>query len=71
MSALDTLLYVADACSADRTFPGARKIHAAARRNLDRAFELALRIKIDSATARGSWLHPLSLALLRRRAGRP
>ena len=58
MSPLDRLLYAADACSADRSFPEAARIRRAARRDLDAGFRKAMRVKLDYVLREGAWLHP-------------
>ena len=63
MSALDKVVYVADACSADRRHPGAAKTRAPAFDDLDAAFEQCLADKLSHALARRAWLHPLSIEL--------
>jgi predicted HD superfamily hydrolase involved in NAD metabolism len=63
MSRLDRLVYVADACSADRTHPGAAATRALAFADLDAAFERCLADKLAHALARRAWLHPLTLSL--------
>jgi predicted HD superfamily hydrolase involved in NAD metabolism len=63
MSALDKLVYVADACSADRTHPGAAETRALAFDDLDGAFERCLADKLEHALKRRAWLHPLTIAL--------
>lgn len=63
MSALDKVLYVADACSADRVHPGVEKTRALAFSDLDAAFERCLADKLAHALARRAWLHPLTIEL--------
>jgi predicted HD superfamily hydrolase involved in NAD metabolism len=63
MSALDKVVYVADACSADRAHPGARETRELAFSDLDAAFERCLADKLHHALARRAWLHPLTIAL--------
>ncbi len=63
MSLLDKTLYVADACSADRRYPGVAETRALAFRNLDAALELCLAEKLSHALARRAWLHPLTIEL--------
>jgi nicotinate-nucleotide adenylyltransferase len=63
MSPLDKVLYVADACSADRRHPGAAKTRALAFDDLDAAFERCLADKLHHAIARRAWLHPLTIEL--------
>ena len=63
MSALDKVVYVADACSADRRHPGVARTRALAFDDLDAAFERCLADKLDHALARRGWLHPLTIEL--------
>jgi nicotinate-nucleotide adenylyltransferase len=63
MSALDKVVYVADACSADRRHPGVAKTRALAFDDLDAAFEQCLADKLSHALARRAWLHPLTIEL--------
>lgn len=63
MSALDKVVYVADACSADRRHPGVARTRALAFDDLDAAFERCLADKLADALARRAWLHPLSIEL--------
>lgn len=66
MSSLDRILYVADFSSADRAYPAARKVRAAARRDLGMAFRETLRWKILYTLMKGGAVHPLSLELWNR-----
>jgi nicotinate-nucleotide adenylyltransferase len=70
MSTLDKVVYVADACSADRDHPGVEKTRALAFDDLDAAFEQCLADKLTHAVARRAWLHPLTLDLWNRLAAR-
>ena len=63
MSTLDKVVYVADACSADRRHPGVAKTRALAFDDLDAAFERCLADKLTHALARRAWLHPLTIEL--------
>jgi nicotinate-nucleotide adenylyltransferase len=63
MSVLDRVLYVADACSADRSHPGVARTRALAFDDLDAAFRICLSDKIAHALSRGAWLHPATIAL--------
>jgi nicotinate-nucleotide adenylyltransferase len=63
MSRLDKIVYVADACSADRRHHGVAKTRALAFDDLDAAFELCLAEKLAHALARRAWLHPLTIEL--------
>jgi len=58
MSALDRLIYTADACSADRDFPQARLIRRAALADLAEGYREAVRRKIEHILETGRWLHP-------------
>lgn len=70
MSTFDRLLYIADAASYDRAFPGAVELRAAAFRDLDLAFKRCVKMKIDHARSQGAWLHPLTAQLWKTLAGR-
>lgn len=63
MSPLDKLVYVADACSADRSHPGVAATRAVAFGDLDAAFERCLADKLADALRRRAWLHPLTIDL--------
>ena len=63
MSPLDKVVYVADACSADRRHAGVEKTRALAFDDLDAAFERCLADKLVSALERRAWLHPLTIRL--------
>jgi nicotinate-nucleotide adenylyltransferase len=63
MSLLDKVLYVADACSADRDHDGVEETRALAFDDLDAAFERCLSDKLTHALARRAWLHPLTIEL--------
>jgi nicotinate-nucleotide adenylyltransferase len=70
MSPLDKVVYVADACSADRTHPGVAATRRLALRDLDGALRRCVKDKLDHARAREAWIHPATLSLwnsLRRR----
>lgn len=58
MSPLDRLLYAADACSADRTYPEAARVRRAAFRDLDGGFRAAMAVKLAHVLREGAWLHP-------------
>jgi predicted HD superfamily hydrolase involved in NAD metabolism len=70
MSALDKVVYVADACSADRVHQGAAATRALAFDDLDAAFEQCLADKLSHALERRAWLHPLTIELWNSRAAR-
>jgi nicotinate-nucleotide adenylyltransferase len=63
LSPLDKVLYVADACSADRTHRGVASARRLAFRDLDAALRRCVADKLAHARARGAWIHPASLAL--------
>lgn len=63
MSALDKVLYVADACSADRTHRGVAAARRLAFRDLDGALRRCVKDKLDHARARQAWIHPATLSL--------
>lgn len=63
MSPLDRLLYTADACSSDRTYPRAGPIRRSAQRDLDQGFLEAVLMKLEYVFASRSWLHPAGVAL--------
>jgi HD superfamily phosphohydrolase YqeK len=65
MSTLEKLLYVADCVEPFRSpYPGLDKIRHACYRDLDDAFEVALRETIQYQTSKGAFLHPHSLEAL-------
>ncbi len=70
MSALDKVLYVADACSADRRHPGVERIRALAFDDLDAAFARCVAGKLAHALARRAWIHPATIDLWNRLAQR-
>ena len=63
MSVLEKVVYVADACSADRSHDGVERTRALAFEDLDAAFERCLADKLAHALARRAWLHPLTIEL--------
>lgn len=63
LSLLDKVLYVADACSHDRSHPGAAKTRALAFKNLDAALKRCVSEKLAHARSRDAWIHPLTLRL--------
>lgn len=63
MSALDRLLYVADACSKDRGHAAAPRLRALAERDLDAAFAAVVREKLSYVREGGFWIHPLAKVL--------
>ncbi len=58
MTPLDRLLYVADAASTDRRYPGVGRLRRLARLDLDKAFRECVRRKLAHARAADGWLHP-------------
>ncbi|MBI5208381.1 MAG: bis(5'-nucleosyl)-tetraphosphatase (symmetrical) YqeK [Elusimicrobia bacterium] len=66
MSRLDRLVYVADAVSEDRAHPAAQALRRRAFRDLDAAFDACLRAKLEHASSRRAWIHPISLELWKR-----
>ncbi|HVA65918.1 MAG TPA: bis(5'-nucleosyl)-tetraphosphatase (symmetrical) YqeK [Elusimicrobiota bacterium] len=68
MTRLDRILYVADACSPDRSYAGAAGLRRLALKDLNSAFSGCLRMKIEHALSRGSWIHPLTVSLWNSRA---
>ncbi len=65
MSPLDRLIYVADATSDDRSYPGLARLRRLAERDLDRAFRLAVSRTLAYVRRSKSWVHPLTAALWR------
>lgn len=63
MAPLERLLYVADACSRDRSFPEAASIRRAAQDDLGEALREAVRVKLACALREGYWIHPSGVAL--------
>ncbi len=63
MSPLDRLLFVADACSADRRFPGVVELRRLAFKDLDRAFAAVVRNKLDYVRRGDQWVHPMARRL--------
>ncbi len=63
MPALDTLLYVADVASEDRTFAASARVRELAFKDLDRALAAAAEAKLAWVIAQGGWLHPLGVEL--------
>lgn len=64
MGKLSRLIYTADASSQDRGFPEARRIRAAALRDLEKGFLMAARNKLAWVKRSGGWLHPRGQATL-------
>lgn len=63
MSPLDKVLYVADACSADRTHRGVASVRRLAFRDLDGALRRCVAGKLAQTRAREAWVHPTTLSL--------
>lgn len=63
MRPLDRLLYVADACSRDRSYPGVEALRRLAFKDLDAAFKACVAAKLRSAVDAGRWLHPATVEL--------
>jgi len=63
MGPLGRLLYVADACSEDRAYPGAASLRRLAFQDLTEAFRACVRAKTQHAFSLGSWIHPLTISL--------
>lgn len=63
MSLLDRVVYVADACSEDRTHPEAAALRALAFEDLDEAFRGCVSAKIKHALSQGGWLHPMTVSV--------
>jgi nicotinate-nucleotide adenylyltransferase len=58
MNPLDRLLFVADACSADRDYPGVKNLRRLAAKNLDAAFAAVVKNKLGHVKKEGLWMHP-------------
>ena len=67
---LDRILYVADACSADRAHAGAAATRALAFADIDAALKRCVCEKLAHALLRGAWLHPLTVSLWNHLAAR-
>jgi nicotinate-nucleotide adenylyltransferase len=63
MSPLDRLLFVADACSADRDYPGVNKLRKLAFKNLDAAFAAVVKNKLGHVREQKLWMHPNARSL--------
>ncbi|MFA6031183.1 MAG: bis(5'-nucleosyl)-tetraphosphatase (symmetrical) YqeK [Elusimicrobiota bacterium] len=63
MTRFDRLLYTADACSEDRSYPEAVRIRRLARRDLDDGFRETVRVKLTWVLTQGDWMHPYGPAL--------
>ena len=62
MSPLDRAVYVADACSEDRSYPEAPEIRRLAFDNLDEAYKACVANKLRYCLVDGGWIHPLTLS---------
>ncbi len=63
MSALDRLIYTADACSDDRPFPEAIRIRRKARTSLQDGFVETLRTKLSYVLRLDRWMHSSGVGL--------
>ncbi len=63
MTTLDKVVYVADACSADRAHRGVAATRRLAFKSLDGALKRCVADKLAHARARGAWIHPATLSL--------
>jgi HD superfamily phosphohydrolase YqeK len=63
MSDLDKVIYLADFCEPDRTFPGVDEVRALARDSLDAALAVANRLSLLDLITRGRGVVPDALAL--------
>lgn len=63
LTLLDKILYVADACSLDRSHSTASTTRVLAFNDLDAALRVCVREKINHALSRDAWLHPLTIHL--------
>ena len=63
LSLLESVLYTADACSADRAHAGAAETRALAFSDIEAALKRCVREKLAHALTRGAWLHPLTVSL--------
>lgn len=58
MSLLSKIIYLADATTADRRYPGVAKLRWHAKRNIDKAFLIALSNKLMYVLKNRKWIHP-------------
>lgn len=63
MSALDRLVYAADAASEDRAHPEAARLRRLAFEDLEEAFRACVLAKVRHALSSSSWLHPMTVSL--------
>ena len=71
MTRLDKCVYVADLAAPDRKFKAAEDLRKLARRDLDRAFIEAVRIKLNDLIRRGEFIHPEAIRVWNRYVRRP
>lgn len=70
MSDLEKVLYVADACSEDRKYPGVEALQKLALKDLGAAFKRAARLKLTHVRRSGGWMHPLGEELWKKLTGK-
>lgn len=63
MGALERLIYTADLCSDDRSFPEAAGVRRAARTGLNEGYREAVRVKLADVLRRRAWMHPSAPAV--------
>ncbi len=63
MSRLDKILYIADFAAPDRGFAAGARVRRLARKDLDRAFREAVRLKLVYVLQTGGALHPQTVRL--------
>jgi predicted HD superfamily hydrolase involved in NAD metabolism len=61
MGVLEKIIYVSDITSPERRFPGVDKIRALSFKDLEQAYKLALKIKIEHVLSGEKWIHPNSV----------
>ncbi len=66
MSALERLLYISDAVSDDRDYPGVQRLRALASRDLDKAFRHCVRQTLEFVRRSRQWVHPMTETLWRK-----
>ena len=69
MSRLDTIIYVADACSQDRAYLEAAELRRTAFDDLEQARKVCVRQKLRHCLDQGVWIHPETLNAWNRLAG--
>jgi predicted HD superfamily hydrolase involved in NAD metabolism len=62
MTKLDKVIYLADITAPDRRHWSSKILRWHAKRNLDRAMQMAIASKIKHVLANKKWLHPVALA---------